>query len=356
MTPRRSAIAPAALSATILIAAAGITGYALRPIDTPNDLAAGSAPTSSPAAAEEFVDKRSVQVRLSVGEPARLPISRTGMLTATWCAEGTDIVAGTVVAMVDYAPLYAVHTDTPLYRSLGVGDRGEDVRVLQRELTRLGFTVEETGHYGWDTARAVRQMKLAAGSVDGDDAYRLDLQEIVWLSGESLAVSECPLRVGQTVGPGDAVAVGPGAIQSVAVEPLPADLIDGDRVLVVLGASGTVDEKSGVSTDPQLLEALLQAPEVATVVADPSSTTLPARIALATPIAALKVPPAAVFGVDGDRGCIQSAGTVRPVTVIGASLGNSLVALDEETSITTVELGAAIQDATCDAAEQGGQP
>lgn len=355
MTSRRSAIALTAISTVILIAAAGIAGYALRPIDTPRDLAAGSVPTTAPAAAEEFVDQRSVQVRLSVGEPARLPISGTGTLTATWCAEGTDIVAGTIVATIGYAPLYAMHTDTPLYRSLGVGDRGEDVRVLQRELTRSGFAAEETGYYGWDTARAVRQMKLAAGGADGDGAYRLDLHEIVWLSGESFAVNECPLRVGQTVGPGDAVAIGPGAIQSVAVEPLPTDLADGDRVLSILGASGSVGE-NGVSTDPQLLEALLQTPEVATVVANPSSTTLPARIALAAPIAALKVPPAAVFGVDGDRGCIQSAGTVHPVTVIGASLGNSLVALHEETPITTVDLGPAIQDATCNTSEQATQP
>lgn len=355
MTSRRSAIALTAMSAAILIAAAGIAGFALRPVDTPGDLAAGAAPVSAPAAAENFVDERSVQVRLTIGEPARLLISRTGTLTATWCAPGTDIVAGTIVATIDYAPLYAVHTDTPLYRSLGVGDRGEDVRVLQRELTRLSFTVEETGYYGWDTARAVRQMKLAAGGADGDEAYRLDLEEIVWLDGESLAVSECPLRVGQAVGSGDAVAIGTGTIQSIAIEPLPVDLTDGDRVLSVLGASGAVGS-DGVSTDPQLLEALLQAPEAASVIADPSSTTLPARIQLATPIVALKVPPAAVFGVDGDRGCIQSAGAVHPVTVIGSSLGNSLVALDEETSITTVALGIAIQDATCDTAGQEGQP
>jgi len=342
------------MSAAILVAAAGIAGFALRPVDTPGDLAAGAAPTSAPAASEDFVDERSVQVRLTIGEPAQLPLTRTGTLTATWCTPGTNIVAGTIVATIDYAPVYAVHTDTPLYRSLGVGDRGEDVHVFQRELTRLGFSVEETGYYGWDTARAVREMKLAAGGADGDEAYRLDLEEVVWLAGESLAASECPLRVGQAVRPGDAVAIGPGTIQSVAVEPLPVDLTDGDRVLTVLGASGTVGS-DGVSTDPQLLEALLQAPEAASVVADPSSTTLPARIQLATPIAALKVPPAAVFAVNGDRGCIQSAGTVHPVTIIGASLGNSLVALDEETAITTVDLGAAIQNATCDATEHPGQ-
>jgi peptidoglycan hydrolase-like protein with peptidoglycan-binding domain len=354
MSSRRSAIALSAMSAAILIAAAGIAGFALRPVDTPRDLAAGTAPLSAPAAAEEFIDERSVQVRLTIGEPARLPASRSGTLTATWCTPGTDIVAGTIVATINYAPVYAMHTDTPLYRSLGVGERGEDVRVLQRELTRLGFAVEETGYYGWETARAVREMKLAAGSTDGDDAYRLDLAEIVWLAGESLAVSECPARVGQALGPGDAVAIGPGTIQSVAVEPLPVDLTDGERVLTVLGASGIVGS-DGVSADPQFLEALLQAPEAASVIADPSLTTLPARIQLATPIAALKVPPAAVFGVDGDRGCIQSEGIIHAVTVIGASLGNSLVGLDEGTAITTVDLGAAIRDATCNAAERVGQ-
>ncbi|RGE19827.1 peptidoglycan-binding protein [Leucobacter sp. wl10] len=347
---KRPLVLLATLSTTVLVSAAALLGWSLRPIEPPENLGAGSEPKTGPAVAQEFADERSVQVRLRVGDAIELTTAATGILTSQECAAGKEVTSGSILATIDYAPVFAIHTQSPLYRDLALGDRGKDVEVLQTELTRIGFAVEATGYFGWDTANALHDMKVAAGGPNEDSSYRLRISEYVWLRQQAVTASRCPAKLGQQISPGTPLATGPGSIQSIAIEPLPTGLAQGDRTLTVLGAEGVVGG-DGVSTDPTLLAGVLNAPEAASVISDPASSTLPGRIRLVTPVPAVKVPPAAVFGVSGDRGCIRVGGTTHLVTVIGSSLGNTLVVVDEDVKVETVDL-TGTKDASCPASEE----
>lgn len=73
-------------------------------------------------------------------------------------------LAAFVLIAVLPAPAHAAFGDQPLRR----GSHGQDVRVLQRWLTLLGFEVQADGAFGERTARAVRGYEQANGlRVDG---------------------------------------------------------------------------------------------------------------------------------------------------------------------------------------------
>lgn len=342
----RPQIALATAVALILAAAAAALGYALRPAAVPDDLVAPSPARTAPVSTEDFTDERPVQVRLTVGPVVQLSAAGSGVLTATHCAPGQPVRSGTILATINYDPIYAIHTESPLYRDLEVGARGEDVRVLQRELTRLGFEVEQSAYFGWDTARALRAMKLAAGGADDDRAYTLAQSQLVWLKEAEVTAQECPASVGQSVGNGSALVTAPGELAGAQIDPLPVDLLAGERKLVILGIEGPIGA-DGHATDVTLLQAIAQSPQARPAIASPATVTVPAALALTAAIPVLKVPPAAVFGIDGDHGCVLANDTVHPVSIVGASLGSSLISLIEPASIHTVEVGGDLSGRPC---------
>jgi hypothetical protein len=71
-----------------------------------------------------------------------------------------------------------------------------------------------------------------------------------------------------------------------------------------------------------------------------------ATIALSKPLTTLKVPPAAIFALTENLGCLQSGHQTYPVTVVGSGLGASLVTTAASTPMT-VSLGSAITATKC---------
>ncbi|RSM69433.1 hypothetical protein DMB66_10535 [Actinoplanes sp. ATCC 53533] len=55
-------------------------------------------------------------------------------------AVGTELKAGSVAVEVSGRPVFLLPGKLPMYRSLGLGSRGADVRQLERALSRLGFS------------------------------------------------------------------------------------------------------------------------------------------------------------------------------------------------------------------------
>lgn len=56
-----------------------------------------------------------------------------------------------------------------------------------------------------------------------------------------------------------------------------------------------------------------------------SSATIAASSALAEPITVSVVPPGALYGVQGRKGCVVNGSGARPVEIIGSELGQSFV-------------------------------
>lgn len=77
---------------------------------------------------------------------------------------GAKIKEGDVLMAVNGRPVLALSGRVPMYRVLGPGTSGDDVKQLQRALRRLGFEPGAiSGNYGQGTAAAVTQWYTAKG-------------------------------------------------------------------------------------------------------------------------------------------------------------------------------------------------
>ncbi|MFH9075774.1 peptidoglycan-binding domain-containing protein [Streptomyces alboflavus] len=85
--------------------------------------------------------------------------------TLTWLPdEGEVLERGDAVYAVDEKKVPLLYGSTPLYRTLGAGAEGNDVRLLEKNLAALGhtgFTVDDT--YSAGTARAVKDWQRDLG-------------------------------------------------------------------------------------------------------------------------------------------------------------------------------------------------
>ncbi|MFE9780418.1 peptidoglycan-binding protein [Streptomyces sp. NPDC005775] len=77
---------------------------------------------------------------------------------------GAKIKEGDVLMAVNGRPVLALSGQVPMYRTLGPGTAGDDVKQLQRALRRLGFEPGAiSGNYGQGTAAAVTQWYTSKG-------------------------------------------------------------------------------------------------------------------------------------------------------------------------------------------------
>lgn len=95
---------------------------------------------------------------LGYGDP--VPVTATGKGgTITWLAPvGSTVRRGKPMYKVDERPVVALYGKLPLYRELRSGVEGDDVKQLERNLSKLGyagFTVDE--YYTAGTAAAVAE-------------------------------------------------------------------------------------------------------------------------------------------------------------------------------------------------------
>ena len=323
MTRQRALLA--GLCGIVLVAAGAGAGYFLRPTPPPASLEASAPVVTAPATPQQFTDSRKVQVRLVSGPDTVVATNRSGVLTSTACIPGASITSGTIAGRIDDSPVLALHLDVPPFRDLALRAEGSDVAALQAELTRLGFgALEADGYFGWDTAVAVEALRSQVGMSEGRS---LALSEIAWLPQEHLAVTDCSAALGAPLSVGSPFAVAKGSLQQLVIDSPPADLVAGDRTVTVFGLRAAFDGGDAITT-PEFLAELAQTEQARALMAQDPATTAPATLELSEAVEALQVPASAVFGIADGLGCIQSGDTVYPVTVLGSTLGASLVALE----------------------------
>jgi hypothetical protein len=99
--------------------------------------------------------------------------------------EGAVLTEGSVLMQVSGRPVFVLRGSVPMYRTLGPGTSGDDVRQLQSALLRLGHDAGAVnGHYGQGTASAVTQWYEGKGfqaqKPTADDQTQLgDLEKAV---------------------------------------------------------------------------------------------------------------------------------------------------------------------------------
>ena len=343
---RARLVTPVVLIA-LLASAGGVAGAVLAaPTPTPAGLAAAEQPRTAAVQHQSFADERSVEVSFRVEDERSLVAKTGGTLTWSGCVPGVPVTSGSVLLRVDERPVVALHTDVPLYRGLKAGDKGADVEALQRELGALGHPVTVTGKYDAATTKAVKKLFTDAGVTRPDGT--LQLPGVVWMPERTLTPSTCVTALGSPIADGQAVATVAGALTAVTY-PVPAGLRDGPRDLTLFGVAVPVDQAGGEVTDPAFLAQVAATREYAVAQESKDGQKPKATLALTDPVDALKVPPTALFAIEGTSACVQQGDEGIPVSLVGSGLGASLVQpVRADVVLTRVTLGDAITLTTCD--------
>lgn len=327
----------------VLVAGGAAAALALSTERVPADLTAARVARSSALTRQAFDDQRNVQASFVVSPARTLTGRTTGTVTATRCRPGRPLRSGTVLLRVDDRPVAALHTNIPLYRDLERGARGNDVKALQRALSRQGYSLAVDGRFGTSTRRAVRALQQRTGMPSPSGTVRLS--DYVWLPTASLTPVTCDVQIGDTVAPGAGLATFGGGLAAVTLKSWPTELAPGKRTLSVFGVQGPLSSDHR-ALNPTFLAKVAATPDFQAYQLAKSTEPTAATIQLAHSVNTWKVPPSAVFGIDGKHACLASGPHTYPVTVVGADLGASLVTGHGEPP-KRVDLGSAITAHEC---------
>ena len=306
-------IAVAAVGATIAVVV--VAPASPQALETPTPI--GSVPVGSQA----YDDPRSVSVEFSLGGGTALTSPGDGRITAFACAAGGSMTSGESALSIDGSPVLTLATRVPLWCDLVEKDTGDDVRALQQELIRLGDRVTTDGILGTETLSALERRFGAAG--DRSRLTGIPASRILWIPGPSVSTKECTIGTGALATAGEPLATLVAGLTAAAVAQVPADLVPGDRVLVVDGERLPVGA-DGVVTDPTALATLTSSSPLREAVAG-EATTFTATLELAEPVDIAVVPPSSVVGIEDEAGCVVADGIAVPVDIVGSQLGQTLV-------------------------------
>ncbi|KAA8817529.1 hypothetical protein EMB92_02935 [Bifidobacterium callitrichos] len=368
-TVRRRFPVAGLLIAVILTAAVSVGAAAfLLPDRHPAILSRAKEITSAPVGIQRYDANRQISVIPTFSASRQMLINTSGTVTADHSGEG--LVSGRAALAVDERPIVALATATPLYRDLKYGDKGRDVRALNDELARLGFGAPaDTDRYTTRTVKAVKALWRGLG-VTSDLDGNLAIADVIWLPQREAAVSDWNGVPGTMVTAGTTIGRIPGALTAISLRDGAAE--NADRTITVFGQQGVLKAGATRIDDPEFCARVTASPEFRMFAQSSSSKSvqgqssgqssgqsasqesvqgIDATVALTQPLDVMRVPAAAVFGVDGDTGCIASDDRTIPVTVIGADLGVSLIrpadGSEPSAGPSTVQVGGAIRGLTC---------
>jgi peptidoglycan hydrolase-like protein with peptidoglycan-binding domain len=234
LTRRKLVITGAAAA----IVGAAVTGFVLAWGSAAKEPAAN--PALPPATAEvtrtTLVETKTVPGTLDYGQP--VPISPAGAGTLTWLAAvGSTVERGEPLFKVDERPVVPLYGSLPLYRPLGVGTKGRDVRQLERNLAalgRTGFTVDDT--YTAATAAAVGSWQAAVGL---PATGTIEPGQVVFTPGP-VRIAGHMARVGATIGGESGGGGAPVLTYTGTTRVVTVELEVADRALAAKGRTVTV--------------------------------------------------------------------------------------------------------------------
>jgi hypothetical protein len=193
---RRRIRAAAGAGGAVLVVAAGAAA-AVGFGGTPEPAASrGSQPPATAAVTRQTLTRtETVDGTLGYGEATTVAARGAGG-TLTWLpGVGTVLGRGQPVYKVDEQPVPLVYGSTPLYRTLRAGVEGADAKLLEQNLSALGyggFTVDD--EYTGATADAVRQWQADLGVAE---TGRVEVGQVVVARGQ-IRVTEHKTTIGMS--------------------------------------------------------------------------------------------------------------------------------------------------------------
>lgn len=324
----------AACMAACLAAGMGLA-VGLERTMTPPSLSDSSDAGNLALGSEEFDDVRSLNVDVTASPAGGVAFPVSGRVTFASCPADGVVRSGSREYGVDGTPLVSLHTDTPLYRDLAYGDKGDDVTALQNELAALGYGGSRSGVFDWATWDAWRRL-YAANAGTATAAARVQQGAFsralaVWLPAQTMSVS-CAASLGSTV-TGDSTDSPAfrslAGVASVKAASLPDGRIHGDRVVEINGRDYPIGD-DGIVSDTAALQAMAGWSTYTGAHKDGEDvTSVTVTYKLKKPIGVYSVPASALTGLKGSDGCVVATdGTSVKAHVAGSSLGRTLVTID----------------------------
>lgn len=296
---------------------------------TPSSLRPSSDSGNLPLQTEQFDDTRTISLNVTASHAQNISFGRTGQVTYASCPDNGVIVSGSHEYDMDGAPLVTLYAQTPLYRDLSYGDKGTDVKALQAELTRLGYSSSQSGTFDWSTWNAWKQLYAAYGGTAQNGTF--DKALVIWIPAESLITTGCATELGSSVSDDDSAAAFTTAegIQSIKATNLPTDRVAGERTVEINGQTYSIGE-DGTVNDPQALTAMSSWEGYTGNRKDGEQTTdVSVSYRLKQPIDVYSIPAKALVNLNKSDGCIVSAsGAALKAHIVGSSLGRTLVTLE----------------------------
>ncbi|MEV4514958.1 peptidoglycan-binding domain-containing protein [Dactylosporangium sp. NPDC049525] len=250
-------------AAGVLLAAAGVVGWAVTRAPAAAPVAAPQVRTTTAAVTRGDVTAR-VQVAGTLGFDGSYTVANQlpgGVVTAV-AALGSAVGRGADLFAVAGVPAVLLYGGTPAYRDLAAGmTDGNDVLELEQNLVALGFdpshTITVDRHFNDATAGAIRRWQAARGLPWAQRTGRLPLGQVVFLPGP-VRVGQIVADVGASVDPGAPVlaATGTARVVRVALTAGRQSMVHaGDPVRVTVhgldqAVAGTVRDIGAVATVP----------------------------------------------------------------------------------------------------------
>lgn len=301
-----------------------------------------SGPLVVPVTTAERVDRYGVGVKAQYHEGVAVSLNGAGTVTRVPVAVGDVLDSGSVVVMVDDAPVVAYVSDGPLWRDLDAGAKGEDVARLQRFLSDLGlYKGHADGELGTTTARAVKAFNKAHGREDQGTAFAMS--SVAWVGPLAVRLASLEVAAGATVSAGSVVARGPRLATSVAVTEPTGGIPAGSEYQLTVNSTVTpYAPGSGVVTDPDV---------VAAITASLGTTGEGAgQVTSAVGKPVLRVPASAIVVDKSGASCVFESAKGDPIAV--TVLGGTLASADLATGISVSHVLAnplrVLEDPTCD--------
>jgi peptidoglycan hydrolase-like protein with peptidoglycan-binding domain len=334
-----------ALAAAIVLAAAAATG----------GLVVASSATEPTSAAQELpantvaVEKGDLSAMVSLdgtltyrarsdGSPYSA-INRAGGIYTELPDAGDKVDCGDVFYRVDDDPVLLLCGTVPAYRDLHIGEQGNDVRQLNRNLHQLGYDADagvdinpDDSDFTWETREALEKLQDDKGF---DTTGALDLDHAVFLP-KSARISKVTGQLGGSASPGAPVAQATSDTLEVQVNldaSQPGEVKKGDRAQITLPGNKSVTGKV------ERLGRVAQAPagQDDTV----GAATIPAYIGLDDPQKASGFDQAPVQADITTKG-VKSALSVPVTALVGKSGGGYAVEVvrdDGQRELVAVTLG-----------------
>lgn len=303
----------ALLIAMLAVSVGVIAGTLLLPPLIPQAAVSVEGPRSIPVAERVFDDTHTAAATPELSTEVTVQLSGPGgLITASACGPGHIVQTGEQLFAVDGAARIAIVTDVPLWRDLGPGDDGADVASLQRLLK-----VETSGTFDRATSSAVRALQETA---QVEATGRITLDAVQWVPAGIGAVASCEISIGTSVETAGTVLVAGGALVALEFPDDPTE-IPGQGYAAAVGELTVPLDPERRVTDPELLAAIAASSGYAQWMKDPGAG-VPVELRLVEPIAAVGIPPSAVFLTGSARGCVLTVDReVVPVEILASELG-----------------------------------